>query len=135
MPRRKKSEQRLALEFAFVLAGLGAGAAGIALWRHHQARAWVIGSIGIAAPVLALLAQPVWLAFFRLWMKLAEGMGWVMTRVILTLFFLLVLTPVGLVRRAMGRPTLDTQWKDGKTSYWIPKETVEPSIERYAKRY
>lgn len=135
MARGRKSEERLALEFALILAGLGGAAAGIALWRHHATRAWVFGSIGVAAPALALLVKPVWLKLFRLWMKMAEGMGWVMTRVILTLFFLFVLTPLGLARRWMGRPTLDTCWKDGKTSYWIPKEPVEPSIERYAKRY
>jgi hypothetical protein len=135
MPRRKKSEERLALEFAFLLTGLGAVSAGIALWRHHAARAWIFGAIGVAAPLLALAVKPLWLAFFRSWMKLAEGMGWVTTRVILTLFFFLVLTPVGLLRRAMGRPTLDTRWKDGKISYWVPKEPIEPTIERYAKRF
>ena len=135
MPRRRKSEYRQALEFAVVLAVLGVAFAGISLMRHHGARAAAFAGAGLAALALALLARPVWLFVFRKWMKLAEGMGWVMTRVILSLFYFLILTPFGLVRRLMGKPTLDTAWRDGKASYWIDKEPAEPSLERYAKRF
>jgi hypothetical protein len=68
-------------------------------------------------------------------MKMAEGMGWVMTRVILTLFYFLILTPFGIVMRLLGQPTLDTAWHDGKTTYWVDKAPVEASLDRYAKRY
>ena len=84
---------------------------------------------------MALVARPVWLAFFRLWMKLAEGMGWVMTRVVLSVFYFLVLTPFGLGRRLMGKPTLDTAWPARTSSHWIDMEPAERSIERYKKRY
>jgi len=46
-----------------------------------------------------------------------------------------VLTPFGIVMRFLGKETLDTAWRDGKTTYWIDKEPVEASLERYAKRY
>jgi hypothetical protein len=29
----------------------------------------------VGALVIALVVRPLWVAFFRLWMKLAEGMG------------------------------------------------------------
>ena len=135
MRRRQKSEYRRAVEFAGLLACIGMAFAVVSLVRHHGARAAIFAGAGLAALVLAGLARPVWLAFFRLWMKLAEAMGWVMTRVILSLFYFLVLTPVGWARRLMGKATLDTVWRDGKSSYWVKKEPVEPSIERYMKRY
>src|SRR5258706_8816710 len=125
MPRRKKSESRQALEFAAILALLGAAAAGLALWRGHGARAAVFAALGLAALGLAAVARPLWLRLFRAWMKLAEGMGWVMTRVLLTVFFFGILTPVGLVLRMFGKSTLDTAWKDGRATYWIDKEPVE----------
>jgi hypothetical protein len=135
MPRRKKTEYRQALEFAVILAVLGVVFAALALWRQHTTRAAVFAGIGVGALAIAVLARPVWVAFFRIWMRLAEGMGWVMTRVILSLFYVLILTPFGLVRRLSGKPTLDTRWQDGKLSYWIDKEQVEASVDRYAKRY
>jgi hypothetical protein len=135
MARRTKSEYRRALEFAVILACLGVVFAGVSLLKHHGARAAIFAASGLGALGLAVVARPVWLAFFRLWMKLAEAMGWVMTRVILSLFYYLILTPFGWARRLMGNPTLDTVWRDGKASYWIDKEEVESSIERYTKRY
>lgn len=135
MARRKKSEYRRALEFAVILAILGVAFAALSLLRHHGSRAAIFAGAGLGALALALVARPVWLAFFRVWMKLAEGMGWVMTRVILSLFYYVILTPFGWARRLSGNPTLDTAWRDGKSSYWIDKEPVEASIERYMKRY
>ena len=135
MPRRKKSEYRRALEFAAVLAVLGAAFAGLSFWRHHPTKAAVYGAAGVAALVLAAVARPFWVRVFRLWMKLAEAMGWVTTRLVLTIFYYVFLTPLGWARRWSGRPTLDTAWRDGRASYWIEKEPVEISIERYEKRY
>jgi len=135
MSRRKKSEYRKSLEFAVILAVLGLAFGAVSMLRHHGMRAWVFAGAGLAALALALVARPFWLFLFRSWMKLAEGVGWVMTRVILTLFYFLVLTPFGVFRRLTGNPTLDTAWRDRKPSYWIAKETVPASIERYGKRY
>ena len=135
MPRRKKSESRQSLEFAAILALIGLVFGGISWWRGHIGRAQVFAGVGVGLLVVALIARPVWISLFRLWMKLAEGMGWVMTRVLLTVFFFVFLTPFGLVMRALGKTTLDTAWRDGRTTYWIDKEPVEPSLERYAKRY
>jgi hypothetical protein len=132
---RRKSEARRAIEFAAILAGVGLAFAALALWRHHAHRAVVFAGAGLAALALALLVRPVWLALFRLWMTLGAGLGWVMTRVLLTVFYFAILTPFGLFRRMAGKPTLDTTWRDGKPSSWIDREPVEPTIERYAKRY
>jgi hypothetical protein len=135
MARRKKSESRQSLEFAVILAVLGVVFATVSLLRHHGTRAAVFAGAGLGALVLALVARPVWLFLFRAWMKLAEGMGWVMTRVILSLFYVFILTPFGLIRRLTGNPTLDTSWRDSKRSYWIDKEAVAPSLDRYTKRF
>jgi hypothetical protein len=132
---RRKTESRRAIEFAAILALIGLAFAAVALWRHHALRAAVFAAAGLAALALAVLVRPAWLVLFRLWMALGEGLGWVMTRVILTVFYFAVLTPIGLLRRLAGKPTLNTAWRDGKPSYWVDKESVEPSIERYTKRY
>ncbi len=46
------------------------------------------------------------------WFGLAQALSWVSSRVILTLVFFLLIVPVGLVRRAMGKDPL--QRKDFK---------------------
>jgi hypothetical protein len=135
LPRRQKTEARRAAEFAAILAGAGIVAAGLALLRHHPGRAAVFAAAGLLPGLLAIVARGTWLAVFRLWMRLAEALGWVMTRVILSVFYLVLLTPVGWFRRLRGRPTLDTAWRDGRTTYWVERDAPEPTIERYSKRY
>jgi hypothetical protein len=135
MPRRKKTEYRQALEFGAILAVVGVAFGALSLWRQHQARAALFAGVGLGALALAVFARPVWIRLFRKWMWVAAGMGWVMTRVLLTIFYFLVLTPVGVVRRISGKPTLDADWRKRRASYWIDREPVEAAIDRYARRY
>ncbi len=85
--------------------------------------------------LVALILPPVWLRVFRLWMKLGAALNFVMTRVILTIFYYLILTPFSLVMRLFGKAPLDLAWKDGKATYWVDKDAGEGGFERYGKQY
>ena len=137
---RKKSEAEMAQQFGLTLpAFLGILAAlfywGVWIWPEKPKLA--LGLL-IAAPSVSLFAAAlpwVWQRIFRGWMAVAEGISWVLTRVILSLFFFLVLTPFGVVMRLLGKTPLDLKWKAGESTYWVDKEEVEPTIERYAKQF
>jgi hypothetical protein len=135
MPREKRSEVREARRFAWILSALLVALSGLWWWRGLAGRA--AGLLGAAALVLALAlaVRPLWLRLFRGWMRFAEGLAWVSTRVLLALFYFVVLTPVGLVFRLARRDALDLAWKDRRPSYWIDREPVEPSVERYEKQF
>ena len=69
--------------------------------------------------VLFGLARPMVLRpLYRLWMVLAILMGWVMSRVLLSMLFYIALAPIGLWLRLSGKDLLDLQFKDGQNSYW-----------------
>ncbi len=135
MPRRKRTEAQEARRFGVVLPVVLTALAALSLWWGHPRRAVVLAIGAGVASLLPFVAPPLWLGFFRLWMKLAEALGWFSTRVILSSFFYLVLTPVGLVMRLMRRDPLDLAWKDGRQSYWKDKEPIPESLERYDKQY
>ena len=135
MARKTKTEARRAWEFAGLIAAIGVGGGIFAFVRHHPGRAALFGALGLAAPATAAVLPGVWLRLFRAWMTLANALSWVMTRVILSLFYFLVVTPFGVVRRVLGKSTLDAAWRDGKSSYWIDRTPTEASVERYSKRY
>ena len=56
------------------------------------------------------------------------------TRIILTVLYALVITPIGLVRRAFGDP-LDRRMRDGRDSVWVrrPQAPVDPA--RYRQQF
>jgi hypothetical protein len=87
----------------------------------------------VVACAFALI--PVWLRLFRLWMKLADGLSWVTTRLILALFFYVVMTPYGLLSRWLREDPLDLAWKDGRPSYWIDVPEGERTPERYENMF
>ena len=135
MPRKKRSETREARKFGVILTFILLGIAALSLWRQHHGRATVMASVAVVVLGCTFLAAPLWLKFFRVWMKFAELLSWVMTRVLLSLFFYLILTPAGFVMRVLGKAPLDLAWKDGKPTYWIDKPEVEYTVERYSKQY
>jgi hypothetical protein len=132
---RTISEKREARRFSLLLACILALLGTLALWKHHPSRARACLAAAVLAPLLAYLAPPVWIRFYRTWMRFAELIGWMMTRVILTLFFYGLLTPYGLVTRLFRSDPLDLSWKLRKASYWVEKPAAAPERERYERQF
>jgi len=62
---------------------------------------------------------------YKAWMKVAHAISWVMTRVILTIVFYLVVTPIGLIGRVFSKEFLDRSFDRDKETYWIPNPNKE----------
>lgn len=75
-------------------------------WRGRLPVAQAVLGIGTVLVLLGYL-QPRWLKYpSAAWWKLAMVLGYVNARIILTLIFSLVLVPLGLVWRLIGRDPL-----------------------------
>jgi len=85
-----------------------------ATWPWAAVSAALLAAIGLAIPSFL---KPI----YKGWMILALILGWVMTRVVLTLVYYLVLTPIGILGRAFGEQFLQLKLKrSGETpSYWV----------------
>lgn len=74
-----------------------------------------------------LLITMIWPNAFRplatLWFGLSHVLSRVVSRVILTVLYFLLVTPVGLIRRLGGADALKLkQWKQGRDSVFIVRE-------------
>lgn len=70
----------------------------------------------------------------KLWMALAELLGFVSTRIILAVVYFLVLTPIGVVKRAMGWDPLHRRAAKSD-SYWRPYSERQRDPRHYEKMY
>jgi len=81
--------------------------------------AWVyLGAVGIALALFGLAAPAMLKPLQKVWMTLAVVLGWVMTRVLLSLLFFTMFTAIGLIGRVFGKEFLSIKWKGKATTYW-----------------
>jgi hypothetical protein len=74
-------------------------------------------------------------ALYRGWMRLAHALGRVNTAILLSLFYYLVITPVGFVRRLTGNDPLPKKPDPGASTYWIPRESKPFRKEDYLRQF
>jgi hypothetical protein len=91
----------------------------------------VLAGIAAVLVVLGAVLPKVLLPVYKVWMAFALVMGFFMTNLLLTIFFFLVLTPVGLFFRLIGRDELKRKIDRGAETYWEPKEYPIADRSRY----
>jgi hypothetical protein len=69
------------------------------------------------------------------WMTMAFALGFVMSQVILTLFFFLLVTPISLLARLVGKDFLNRKPDLQATTYWIPRDAKAKTPESYQQQY
>jgi thiol:disulfide interchange protein len=94
-------------------------AAAIYLLRQHLRAPAILGGIG-AVLIVAGVVSPTRLGpLQRGWMGFAHLLSKITTPIFMGIVYFLVLTPIGLLRRAFGHDALVRRPKDG--SYWIAR--------------
>jgi hypothetical protein len=108
--------------------------AAVSAWRGHTIPPRVLGTMGVLLLVPGLVAPRVLGPVERWWMRFAEVLGRINTRIILALLYCLVITPVGIVRRWLGDP-LDRRMHDGKPSVWVARPRGAVDRARYRQQF
>jgi hypothetical protein len=70
----------------------------------------------------------------KAWMKLAEALAFVMTRIILGIVFFLLVTPIGMTKRLFGWDPLHRR-TGSSPSYWRPYSERQRDTRHYEKMY
>jgi thiol:disulfide interchange protein len=121
--------RRFGFTVGFVILFLGC----FLLWRHRDA-GWPLFTIGTVL-VLAAGFVPLTLKWIHAsWMIVSFALGWIVTRVILTIVFFFVVTPIGLLQRLFGKRVIEVAFKANSASYWQAR-TVPPMSEDYKKQF
>lgn len=126
----KKELRKFSLVIGIFLGLLG----GLSWWRSTGHYSWLFVItmaflfVGFGRP---MLLKPI----HKVWMTLAILMGWIVTRIILSVLFYLIVTPIGLSVRLLGKNTLDLKFDDDTSSYWILRKEFKKDRSDYERQF
>jgi hypothetical protein len=108
-------------QFSWAVAGALTVPGIILGWRAHGVGAisvllWTTAALLLTA---ACFAPRSLLWVYRVWQAVTVPIGAAVQVAMLCVFYYLVLTPVGIVLRCLGRDPLQRRWDAAASSYWI----------------
>ncbi len=97
-------------------------------WRQHLAhQVWLVILVVLAAIALAAVLQPRWFRGYHLFsMRLGFAISRILSRVLLTLFFIFFLTPMGWMLRLAGKDPLQLKRPLNRETYWQKAKECGP---------
>jgi len=132
MTRRSFRAER---EFGLIVGG---ALALLGMWWLYRGKftsaAHLIIPLGLVRVFLGIVVPRLLVYPNRAWMTLAEGMSFVSTRIILAIVFFGVLTPIGLIKKAMGWDPLHRR-ASRSNSYWRPYSKRQLDPRHYEKMF
>lgn len=106
----------------------------LGLFTNKLLPTYIFGSLtilGLGFIIVPSTLRPI----YTTWLKIAHFFGRIVTTLILTLAYYMVITPVALIKRIIGGSPIPNRPNKQKTSYWVDRiEPTQPK-ERFLKRY
>ena len=108
-----------------------------AAWQLYRGRLTAVYVLGVAACLLLLagfFVPPLARRFHALWMRFAAALGYVNSRVLLSLIYFGIFTPYRLVSRLAGRDPLRRRGRR-QESYWVERERTRQPKEQFERLF
>jgi len=120
----KKNELR---NFALIWSGIFIVIALAPLLRSASPKGWAI-AISILFLLAGIVKPLVLNGFYQYWLKIGEFIGGIVSKVMLSILFYLVFTPVAALLRLMGKDMLNKKIDRSASSYWIERKEQPESM-------
>jgi hypothetical protein len=124
------SDRTFGLVFAvfFALVGLAP------LRSHHPVRWWAV-AVGLVF-LSAAAVRPLWLRpLNRVWIKLGVWLGRIVSPIVMGVLFYVVITPMSILLRLLGKDPLRLAKEPEAGSYWIERRPPGPPPETMANQF
>jgi len=128
---RPRDLNMLAALFLIIPGAIGAYTA---FWKGSSSGYWWMAAGAVLAAMR--LIPPLFRALFRYWLRFSVILGYFVSRTLLSLIFFLVITPMGLIMRLVGKDPMERGFDPKAVTYWKKKEPqTDYTIERYEKQF
>jgi hypothetical protein len=118
-----------------VTVGAGFIFLGVLLLLRHRSSYVAFCSAGALLTAFGVIWPRALKYVYIAWMALAFTLGFVMSNVILTLFFFLFVTPIALLARLFQKDFLARKWDKRAASYWIQHGSEVKTANTYERQF
>ncbi|NIA12768.1 MAG: hypothetical protein GWP08_01715 [Nitrospiraceae bacterium] len=128
-----RKEQR---KFGLVM-GVAICALGFIRWGVHGfgPLPWHFFYAAAAFAALGLVLPGLLKPLFWIWLKFGLVMNYIMTRVLLTLAFFLLIVPTRLILLVLRKDTLNRSWDPEALTYWDEPEEQPEELDAYLNQF
>ena len=121
LTERGKPLKKRYRDFGLMLASLCLIAGLAPLLKSSGPRPWALAT-SVAVYFAAFFAPGLLSVPYRFMLKAGHVLGIINTRILLGLFFFVILVPVAFAKRLTGGRLIDDSFKTGRISYWDKKQ-------------
>ncbi len=122
--------------FGFTFAAVAALFALLLTWRGRTVSAQGFALAAVVFFLIGALIPALLRPFYGPWMKFAEILGYINTRILLGLFFFVGITPTGLLMRLTGKDPMSRTFKrKGAPSYWTKAPPHADGVRHFDRQF
>ena len=125
----KKDFKHFGLTIGLILFSIGV----FLFYKDIKSFVYVV-TIGSIFLFLGLVAPSILKPIYKIWMIFAVIIGWIMTRLILSVLFYTIITGIGILTRIIGKDFLNLKLKD-QESYWNIRDNGHELNQDYEKQF
>ena len=129
-----KSEKSDIRNFGITLGIILLLISGFLFWKEKESYQ-IFSGIGITLSLIAIAIPSVLKPVYWMWMIFGIILGRIMTHVILSFLFYVIISPIGLTLRLFGKQFLELRWDKSKGSYWNYRTIKHLKMEDYEKQF
>ena len=129
-PIEGSSERGFGLVFAVVFAIIG-------LWPlrlEDPVRWWALGTATAFFVVAFVYPRALW-PLNWLWIRFGILLGRIVAPIVMGIIFFVVITPIALIRRLMGKDSLQLEFDPEAESYWILRKPPGPDPKSMPRQF
>lgn len=116
-----KSSNKDIINFALLIGGIIAVIGFISMFYKSPAFMYLI-PFGFIFMLIGFILPVVLKPIYFLWMTISVILGFISTRIILGLLFYIVITPINIITKLLGKDLLNVKINKSESTYWIKRE-------------
>lgn len=107
----------------------------VILFYFDKSAAPYFGVIGGILFISGILIPQILKTLNKIWMGLAIVLGFFMSRLILTILFYVVLTPISLVAKLIGKKFISLDYDKSADTYWERRSEIQKKQIDYERQF